>query len=152
MTSPSRDRVADVRSVVVTHMLDYQIDSVVPLGEGLDNLAYEVNGELIVRFSKEPDLARRASLVGREARVLPSPTSRRCPSPNRRSRFTERFTLTASGPRVPTVGASATDDSPGRSGTVVPSHQKSLVRALSAHRPPATGSAPLTQWFGPLTW
>ncbi|MFE5374476.1 phosphotransferase family protein [Streptomyces mirabilis] len=70
MTSPSRDRVADVRSVVVTHMLDYQIDSVVPLGEGLDNLAYEVNGELIVRFSKEPDLARRASLVGREARVL----------------------------------------------------------------------------------
>ncbi|MFD8002220.1 phosphotransferase family protein [Streptomyces mirabilis] len=70
MTSRSRDRVADVRSVVVTHMLDYQIDSVVPLGEGLDNLAYEVNGELIVRFSKEPDLARRTALVGHEARVL----------------------------------------------------------------------------------
>lgn len=54
--------------------------------------------------------------------------------------FTERFTLAASGPRV-TVGASATDDSPRRSGTVFSSHQKSLVRALSAHRAPATGGA-----------
>ncbi|MFE2537248.1 phosphotransferase family protein [Streptomyces sp. NPDC059371] len=70
MTSRSRDRLADVHGVVVTHMRDYRIDSVVPLGEGLDNLAYEVNGELIVRFSKEPDLARRTALVGREARVL----------------------------------------------------------------------------------
>ncbi|MGW3663018.1 phosphotransferase family protein [Streptomyces sp. NPDC005141] len=70
MTSRSRDRLADVRGVVATHMRDYRIDSVVPLGEGLDNLAYEVNGELIVRFSKEPDLARRTALVGHEARVL----------------------------------------------------------------------------------
>ncbi|MFD9003304.1 phosphotransferase family protein [Streptomyces sp. NPDC059582] len=70
MTRRSRDRVADVRSVVVTHMPDYRIVSVVPLGEGLDNLAYEVNGELIVRFSKEPDLARRTALVVQEARVL----------------------------------------------------------------------------------
>jgi aminoglycoside phosphotransferase (APT) family kinase protein len=70
MTSRSRDRVADVRSVVATHMPDYRIESVVPLGGGLDNLAYEVNGELVVRFSKEPDLARRAALVCHEARVL----------------------------------------------------------------------------------
>lgn len=70
MTSRSRDRVADVRSVVVAHMPDYWIESVAPLGEGLDNLAYEVNGELIVRFSKEPDLARRTALVSHEARVL----------------------------------------------------------------------------------
>ncbi|MGQ4373861.1 phosphotransferase family protein [Streptomyces sp. SAS_267] len=70
MTSRGRDRVADVRSVVVTYMLDYPIESVVPLGGGLDNLAYEVNGELIVRFSKEPDPARRSALVCREARVL----------------------------------------------------------------------------------
>ena len=67
MTSRSRDRVADVRSVVVAHMPDYQVDSVVQLGEGLDNLAYEVNGELIVRFSKEPDPAPRSN---HEARVL----------------------------------------------------------------------------------
>ncbi|MFD5520180.1 phosphotransferase family protein [Streptomyces sp. NPDC127066] len=70
MTSRSRDRVADVRGVVVTHMPDYRIESVVPLGGGLDNLAYEVNGELIVRFSKEPDPARRTALVCHEARVL----------------------------------------------------------------------------------
>ncbi|WP_393076091.1 phosphotransferase family protein [Streptomyces sp. LN704] len=70
MTSRSRDRVADVRGVVGAHMPDYQIESVVALGEGLDNLVYEVNGELIVRFSKEPDLARRSALVGHEARVL----------------------------------------------------------------------------------
>ncbi|MFD4226991.1 phosphotransferase family protein [Streptomyces sp. NPDC058545] len=70
MASRSRDRVADVRSVVIAHMPDYQVDSVVELGEGLDNLAYEVNGELIVRFGKEPDLARRAALLNHEARVL----------------------------------------------------------------------------------
>ncbi|MEU1534512.1 phosphotransferase family protein [Streptomyces fagopyri] len=70
MTSRSRDRVADVRGVVAAHMPDYLIESVAPLGEGLDNLAYEVNGELIVRFSKEPDLARRTALVSHEARVL----------------------------------------------------------------------------------
>ncbi|MGW7239055.1 phosphotransferase family protein [Streptomyces sp. NPDC054804] len=70
MTSRSRDRVADVQSVVAAHMPDCRIESVVPLGEGLDNLAYEVNGELVVRFCKEPDLARRTALVGHEARLL----------------------------------------------------------------------------------
>ncbi|MET8286210.1 aminoglycoside phosphotransferase family protein [Streptomyces sp. NPDC051639] len=70
MTSRSRDRVADVRGVVSAHMPDCRIESVVALGEGLDNLVYEVNGELIVRFSKEPDLARRSALVDHEARVL----------------------------------------------------------------------------------
>ncbi|MGW1727764.1 phosphotransferase family protein [Streptomyces sp. NPDC002306] len=70
MTSRGRDRVADVRSVVVAHLPDYRIESVVPLGEGLDNVAYEVNGELIVRFSQEPDPARRSALVSHEARVL----------------------------------------------------------------------------------
>ncbi|MGW2957391.1 phosphotransferase family protein [Streptomyces sp. NPDC001220] len=70
MTSRSGDRVADARSVVVAHMPGCRIESVVPLGEGLDNLAYEVNGELVVRFSKEPDPARRTALVGHEARLL----------------------------------------------------------------------------------
>jgi aminoglycoside phosphotransferase (APT) family kinase protein len=70
MNSRSRDRVADVRDVVAAHLPDRRIESVVPLGEGLDNLAYEVDGELIVRVSKEPDPARRAALVGHEARVL----------------------------------------------------------------------------------
>lgn len=70
MTSRGRDRVADVRSVVAEHLPSYRIQGVVPLGEGLDNLAYEVDGALVVRFSKESDLARRAALVSREARLL----------------------------------------------------------------------------------
>jgi aminoglycoside phosphotransferase (APT) family kinase protein len=70
MAGRSRHRIADVHDVVVAHMPDYQVDSVVQVGEGLDNRAYEVNGELIVRFSKEPDPARRTALLNREARLL----------------------------------------------------------------------------------
>jgi aminoglycoside phosphotransferase (APT) family kinase protein len=70
MASRSHHRIADVHSVVVAHMPDYQIDSVVQLGEGLDNVAYEVNGELIVRVSKEPDPARRTALLNHEVRLL----------------------------------------------------------------------------------
>src|SRR3954454_15780839 len=59
-----------VRELVSARLPGYRVTSVVLLGEGLDNVAYEVNGELIVRFSKEPDPARRASRVAREARLL----------------------------------------------------------------------------------
>jgi aminoglycoside phosphotransferase (APT) family kinase protein len=69
MTSRLR-RLAEVHDIVVTHMPDYQVDAVVQVGEGVDNVAYEVNGELIVRFSKELDPARRAALLNREARLL----------------------------------------------------------------------------------
>ena len=41
-----------VIDVLVRHMPDYAIDSVRLLGAGLDHAAYEVNGELILRFSK----------------------------------------------------------------------------------------------------
>jgi aminoglycoside phosphotransferase (APT) family kinase protein len=51
---------------VVAHLPHYQVDSIVRLGEGLDNLAYEVNGELIVRVSKQPDPVR----LNNEARLL----------------------------------------------------------------------------------
>ena len=60
----------DVRTVVTAHLPRYRVDSVALLGEGQENVAYEVNGELIVRFSKEPDPARRAAAVDREARLL----------------------------------------------------------------------------------
>jgi aminoglycoside phosphotransferase (APT) family kinase protein len=66
MASRDHQRIADVHNVVVAHMPDYRVVSVVPVGEGLDNLAYEVNGELIVRFSKEPDPTR----LNKEARLL----------------------------------------------------------------------------------
>jgi aminoglycoside phosphotransferase (APT) family kinase protein len=70
MARRSHHRIADVHDAVVGHMPGYRIDSVVPVGAGLDNLAYEVNGELIVRFSKEPDPALRSALLDREARLL----------------------------------------------------------------------------------
>jgi aminoglycoside phosphotransferase (APT) family kinase protein len=39
-------------------------------GEGLENVAYDVNSEFILRISKEADPDRRASLVTREAELL----------------------------------------------------------------------------------
>lgn len=76
MADHSHDRVADVRGIVVACMPGYRVDSVVQLGEGLDNVVYEVNGELIVRFSKEPDpkrLYQEASLLVAVADVSPLP-------------------------------------------------------------------------------
>lgn len=68
--SQGRDRGADVRDVVASHMPGYGIDSVVLLGEGEDNIAFSVNDELIVRFGKEPDPESRAAQVRGEARLL----------------------------------------------------------------------------------
>jgi aminoglycoside phosphotransferase (APT) family kinase protein len=59
-----------IPDVVRAGVPGFQVRSVVLLGEGLDNLAYEVNGELVVRVSKEPDPARRAELVSAEAGLL----------------------------------------------------------------------------------
>ncbi|MEU6810561.1 phosphotransferase [Streptomyces sp. NPDC046831] len=70
MGSKGRDRAGDVCGVVATHLPAYRIDSVVHLGEGEDNTAYEVNGELILRFRKEPDAQVRAAKVNDEARLL----------------------------------------------------------------------------------
>lgn len=70
MGSRSRDRVAAIRHLVAARLPDHQVHSVVQVGEGSDHLAYEVNGELIVRCSKEPDPAARAGHVDREARLL----------------------------------------------------------------------------------
>jgi aminoglycoside phosphotransferase (APT) family kinase protein len=55
-----------IHDVVAAHLPGYRVRSVEQIGEGLDNLAFEVNGELIVRVSKEPDPARTAA----EARLL----------------------------------------------------------------------------------
>ncbi|MFI6454796.1 phosphotransferase family protein [Streptosporangium amethystogenes] len=68
----SHDHAQATRDAVAAHLPGYRVDTVTPLGEGQDNLAYEVNGELIVRFSKEADPVRRAMLVDREARLLAS--------------------------------------------------------------------------------
>lgn len=70
MGSHRRDGVAAIRHLVAARLPDHQVHSVVQVGEGTDNLAYEVNGTLIVRCSKEPDPAARAARVDREARLL----------------------------------------------------------------------------------
>ena len=70
MGSRSRDSVAVIRNMVAAQLPDHQVHTVVQVGEGTDNLTYEVNGELIVRCSKEPDSAARAEDVDREARLL----------------------------------------------------------------------------------
>ncbi|MEV4750853.1 aminoglycoside phosphotransferase family protein [Streptosporangium sp. NPDC049248] len=66
----SHDHAQAAHDAVAAHLPGYRVDTITPLGEGQDNLAYEVNGELIVRFSKEADPVRRAMLVDREARLL----------------------------------------------------------------------------------
>jgi aminoglycoside phosphotransferase (APT) family kinase protein len=65
------DRVAGhVRDAVRAGVPGLQVRSVVLIGEGTDNVACEVNGELIVRFSKEPDPTRRAELISSETGLL----------------------------------------------------------------------------------
>lgn len=64
------DRAGFVREIVAAHLPGYPAGAVVLLGEGEDNVAFEVGGELIVRFSKEPDPVRRAAGVRGEVRLL----------------------------------------------------------------------------------
>lgn len=75
-----RPSIADVRDVLAVHLPGHRVGSVVELGAGLDNVVYEVDGELVVRFSGEPDPVRRAALVGHEARLLAA-VARVCPVP-----------------------------------------------------------------------
>jgi aminoglycoside phosphotransferase (APT) family kinase protein len=65
-----------VLEVLAEHLPTYQVDRVARLGEGQDNVAYEVNGELVVRFAKVPDPAetdREARLLAKVAEVSPIP-------------------------------------------------------------------------------
>jgi aminoglycoside phosphotransferase (APT) family kinase protein len=58
--------VDDVRRVVADRLPGRLVRSVTRLGGGLDNVAFDVDGELVVRFAREPDPAR----LDREARLL----------------------------------------------------------------------------------
>ncbi|WP_412516149.1 phosphotransferase [Actinomadura madurae] len=66
MRETENERAGRVRELVAAHLPGYRVETVALLGEGEENIAFEVNGELIVRFAREPDAAR----VGREARLL----------------------------------------------------------------------------------
>jgi aminoglycoside phosphotransferase (APT) family kinase protein len=60
----------EIRALVKRHVPAYEVRSVSRLDAGLDNVAFEVNGELIVRLSQEDDLARRGAAISREAQLL----------------------------------------------------------------------------------
>jgi aminoglycoside phosphotransferase (APT) family kinase protein len=60
----------EIRALLARHLPGYEVRSITRLGEGLDNAAYDINGELIVRSSKEADHARRSEATRREANLL----------------------------------------------------------------------------------
>ena len=60
----------EIRALLARHLPGYEVQSLARLGEGLDNAVYEVNGELIVRASKEADPALQADNTRREADLL----------------------------------------------------------------------------------
>ncbi|MEU8224024.1 aminoglycoside phosphotransferase family protein [Kribbella sp. NPDC048915] len=65
-----------VRELVALGLPGYSVRQVVPLGAGLDNVAYEVNGELVVRIAREPGAVRREAAlleVLGEVSTLPVP-------------------------------------------------------------------------------
>jgi aminoglycoside phosphotransferase (APT) family kinase protein len=59
-----------IHALLMRHLPGYEVRAVARLGEGLDNAAYEINDELIVRSSKEPDPASRGEAIRREAALL----------------------------------------------------------------------------------
>ena len=63
---------ADIRAVFAARLPDYPIRAITVLGEGLDNVAYEVNGELVLRVGKNPDPVARQVRAAREAALLAS--------------------------------------------------------------------------------
>ena len=62
--------IEEIQALLSYHLPSHEVRSVAKLNEGLDNAAYEVNGELIVRKSKEADPAIRAESTRREADLL----------------------------------------------------------------------------------
>lgn len=76
MREEDSSRFADVGAVVAARLPGYRVRSVALLGEGQDNTAYEVNGELIVRFAKEADpvsIDHEARLLAAVAEISPLP-------------------------------------------------------------------------------
>lgn len=61
--------IGDIRGLLARHLPGYGVRSVVGLGE-VDHAAFEINGELVVRASKEANPADRAAATWREADLL----------------------------------------------------------------------------------
>ena len=60
----------EIAAILARHRPGREAPSIVKLGEGWDNVVYEVDGELIVRQSKEVDPSARSEAVRREANLL----------------------------------------------------------------------------------
>jgi aminoglycoside phosphotransferase (APT) family kinase protein len=60
----------EIGALLARHLPSYEVTSVAELGQGLDHVSYEVNGELIVRKSKEADPSRRGEATRHEAALL----------------------------------------------------------------------------------
>jgi aminoglycoside phosphotransferase (APT) family kinase protein len=60
----------EIRTLLVRNLPGYEVRSVTGMAEGLDNAAQVVNGEPVVRTSKEADPAKRAASTRREAGLL----------------------------------------------------------------------------------
>ena len=60
----------EIRTLLARHLPGHKVRRVAALGEGLENAAFEVDGELVVRKSKEADPILRADAIRREAHLL----------------------------------------------------------------------------------
>jgi aminoglycoside phosphotransferase (APT) family kinase protein len=60
----------EMYALLPRHLPGYEVRSLTRRGEGADNVAYEVNGELIVRVRKDADADRRRESTRREADLL----------------------------------------------------------------------------------
>jgi aminoglycoside phosphotransferase (APT) family kinase protein len=56
----------EVRALLFEHLPAYQVETVALMGKGTDNVAYLVNDDLVLRFSRDPD----STEVQRESRLL----------------------------------------------------------------------------------
>jgi aminoglycoside phosphotransferase (APT) family kinase protein len=59
-----------ITALLARHLPGYEVRSLAELGGGLDNIVYEVNRDLVVRFSREADHAVRRGSIEREVAVL----------------------------------------------------------------------------------
>lgn len=122
-----------------------------PLGEGLDNTAYEAEGELVLRFSKEPDAALRAEGVLREARLL-DVVRKISPLPTPEPRFTAPDQGCLAYVKLP--GAQLLDLFPVREASSVAATLGHFLSALHSASTTAmaklveTDDVPLTEWLG----
>lgn len=72
------DAAARVRALVAAHLPGYEVESLTRLGAGLDNVAYEVNGDLIVRFGTGANADREARLLTAVGNFSPLPVPVPC--------------------------------------------------------------------------